>query len=197
MMGMNAAVQPIHARRSPVAFLRAGCAIALTALTAATLAYAGHERVSGVTNFGRVTDNFFRGGKVTARGLENLHAMGVRTVIDLAGNNSSEEKTCRRLGIKYYQFPMDVDRRPDDASVEEILRILEGAREPVYAHCSAGKHRAGTITALYRLRVQGWSAKRAWAEQASYGFGPPGKHRTLYEYVYGRGGRRSSEGATY
>ena len=196
-MDMNVAVQPIQRRRSPVAFVRAGCAIALTVLTAATLAYAGRERVSGVTNFGRVTDNFFRGGKVTARGLESLHAMGVRTVIDLAGNNSGEERTCRRLGIKYYSFPMDVDQRPDDASVEEILSILQDAREPVYAHCSAGKHRAGTITALYRMRVQGWPAKRAWAEQESYGFGPANKHRTLYEYVYGRGGRRSGEGATY
>lgn len=196
-MSMNVAVQPIHGRRSSVALVRAACAIALSVLTAATIAYAGREPVSGVTNFGRVTDTFFRGGKVTARGLESLHAMGVRTVIDLAGKNSSEGRTCKRLGIKFYSFPMDVDQRPDDASVEQILRILQDAREPVYAHCSAGKHRAGTITALYRMRVQGWSAKRAWAEQASYGFGSPDKHRRLYEYVYGRGGRRSSEGATY
>jgi len=195
-MGMIAAVQPFDGRRLPVAPARVACAIALAVLTAAAIAYGGPEQVKGVTNFGRVTDTFFRGGKVTARGLENLHAMGVRTVIDLAGNESGEERACRRLGMKYYAFPMDVDERPDDASVEQILRILEDAREPVYAHCSAGRHRAGTITALYRMRVQGWSARRAWAEQKSYGFGSPNKHPRLYEYVYGRA-PRSGERATY
>ena len=193
---MNLAAQPIRWRRS-VALVRAGCAIALTVLTATAIAYGGREHVNGVTNFGRVTNTYFRGGKVTPKGLENLHAMGVRTVIDLTGKKSNEERACRRLGMTYYSFRMDADQRPDDASVEQILRILQDAREPVYAHCSAGKHRAGTITALYRMRVQGWSAKRAWAEQESYGFGPPNKHRRIYEYVYGRGGRLSGERTTY
>jgi protein tyrosine/serine phosphatase len=52
-------------------------------------------------------------------------------------------------------------------------------------HCSAGKHRSGTIAALYRTRVQGWSKEKAWAEQQSYGFGTPEKHPELYDYVYG------------
>jgi len=161
--------------------------LVLAALSVATIAYAGRGKVEGVTNFGRVTDNIFRGGEATSQGLENLHDMGVRTVIDLAGK-SGERSTCQRLGIKYYAFPMHADERPDDAKVDEILRIMRNADQPVYVHCAAGKHRAGTITALYRLRVQGWTPEQAWKEQQSYGFGSAKEHRKLYEYVYGRGG---------
>ena len=190
LVSMQPGIQPIRSRRF-VAPIRAGWLLALGGLTVATVVYAARERVGGVTNFGRVTENFFRGGKVTPTGLENLHAMGVRTVIDLAGKNG-ERNTCRRLGMTYYSFPMDADRRPDDASVERVLRILSDAKDPVYVHCSAGKHRAGTITALYRIRVQGWSPEQAWREQQSYGFGSASEHRTIYEYVYGRGGTAAS-----
>jgi uncharacterized membrane protein YkoI len=80
---------------------------------------------------------------------------------------------------------MDGSATPDDKAVDEILSIIRNAKEPVYVHCSAGKHRAGTIAALYRTRVQGWSKERAWAEQQSYGFGPAEEHPALYAYVYG------------
>ena len=184
--GMERSIEPIRSRRF-VAPARTGRALALGVLTVAAVAYAGRERIKGVTNFGRVTENVFRGGEVSSKGLENLHAMGVRTVIDLEGK-SKERKACERLGIEYHAFPMDADERPDDASVERILSILRNAEEPLYVHCSAGKHRAGTISALYRIRVQGWSPEDAWGEQQSYGFGSAKEHRELYEYVYGRGG---------
>ena len=177
-----------HARsRCWIAFARVACAFGLAALALAPVAFA-REQVSGVTNFGRVTDNYFRGGEVTPKGLKNLQAMGVRTVIDLTGKNDGEENDSRRLGMTYYSFPMDADRAPDDATVERILGIIQDAQEPVYVHCSAGKHRAGTICALYRTRVQGWSPDRAWAEQQSYGFGPAKDHRRIYEFVYGDAG---------
>lgn len=182
--------RPVHPRWT--AFARVACAFALAALALAPVVSA-RERVPGVTNFGRVTDNYFRGGEVTPKGLKNLQAMGVRTVIDLTGKNDGEENACRRLDMTYHSFPMDADQAPDDAAVEQILGIIQDAKEPVYVHCSAGKHRAGTICALYRTRVQGWSPDRAWAEQQSYGFGPAKDHRRIYEYVYGGSGLAGSK----
>lgn len=153
----------------------------------ATLAQNSHEQIEGVRNFGRVTDRYFRGGQVTPDGIERLAAMGVRTVVDLRDEESpGEAEACQRNGIKYFKFPMSGHATPDDKAVNEIHSIIQRAKEPVYVHCSAGKHRAGTIAALYRIRVQGWSPDRTWAEQKSYGFGPPEGHPQLYAYVYGR-----------
>jgi protein tyrosine phosphatase (PTP) superfamily phosphohydrolase (DUF442 family) len=168
-------------------------AAALSFIIHLPLTQAGPERVEGVTNFGRVTDLYFRGGKVTKVGVQNLHDMGVRTIIDLTGDRK-EEAAARRLGMKFHAFRMEGGERPDDAKVAAILKIITEAKEPVYAHCAAGKHRAGTIAALYRIRVQGWTPERAWEEQESYGFGPASGHRKLYEYVYGRGGLRAGAG---
>jgi protein tyrosine phosphatase (PTP) superfamily phosphohydrolase (DUF442 family) len=153
------------------------------------LAQAGSEQVKGVNNFGRVTDLYFRGGEVTSEGVRKLHDMGVRTIIDLTGDRE-EEAAARRLGMKFYSFPMDGGERPDDAKVDAILKIITEAEEPVYAHCKGGRHRAGTIAALYRIRVQGWTPEKAWKEQQSYGFGSVKDHKQLYAYVYGSGGKR-------
>jgi uncharacterized membrane protein YkoI len=84
---------------------------------------------------------------------------------------------------------------PGDKVVNEILSIIQSAKEPVYVHCSAGKHRAGTIAALYRMRVQGWSKDQAWAEQQSYGFGMPEEHPELYAYAYGSRADRAASTA--
>lgn len=160
----------------------------------ATFAQSGRDRVEGVQNFGRVTDRYFRGGAVTPEGIRILAEMGVRTIIDLRDEPTADEPAVSRHNrIKYFNFPMTGHDTPDDKAVSEILSLIQDAKEPVYVHCSAGKHRAGTIAALYRMRVQGWSKDRAWAEQQSYGFGTPEEHPELYAYVYGsRAGRGDS-----
>jgi len=182
---------PLRLRRLLLPLL----AVALAALSQVPLGWGEPEELGGVRNFGRVTDLFFRGGKVTRAGLERLYDLGVRTVIDLTGKRE-EEAAARELGMKFHSFPMKGSERPDDASVERILQILREAKEPVYAHCAAGKHRVGTIAALYRIRVQGWSPEKAWQEQEAYGFGPPSGHPELYAYVYGRAGPAAESEST-
>jgi uncharacterized membrane protein YkoI/protein tyrosine phosphatase (PTP) superfamily phosphohydrolase (DUF442 family) len=159
-------------------------------------AQSGHEQVEGVKNFGRVTDRYFRGGAVTPDGIKTLAEMGVRVIIDLRDEpNADELDVCQRNGIKYFNFPMTGHDVPGDKAVNEILSIIQNAKEPVYVHCSAGKHRAGTIAALYRMRVLGWSKDQAWAEQQSYGFGMPEEHPELYAYVYGSQADRAASTA--
>jgi uncharacterized membrane protein YkoI/protein tyrosine phosphatase (PTP) superfamily phosphohydrolase (DUF442 family) len=162
-------------------------ALALVALLSGpALAQAPRERVPGVTNFGRVTEKYFRGGKVSPQGVENLYALGVRTIVDLRDEPSpGEPEACERLGIVYHKVPLSGHATPDDAEIARVLEIIEKAGAPVYVHCSAGKHRAGTVCALYRMRVQGWTPERAWAEQSSYGFGPTSEHPELFAYAYG------------
>lgn len=158
--------------------------IAIVALVSSTLVLAqnSRERLDGVTNFGRLTDKVFTGGQVTAQRIENLAGMGVKTIIDLRDEESpGEARACAKNGIKYLKFPMNGHAAPEEQLVGKVLSVLKRAKEPVYFHCSAGRHRAGTIAALYRIRIQGWSPDRAWAEQKSYGFGPVEGHPALYQ----------------
>jgi protein tyrosine phosphatase (PTP) superfamily phosphohydrolase (DUF442 family) len=182
----NSATPRTAAKRSAYALVLALCLVA-SGLSQTARAQSGKDRVAGVTNFGKVTDLYFRGGKVTPEGIQNLYDMGVRTIVDLAGKGGEEEATCKQLGITWYTFPMNGSETPSDSKVREILGIIQSAKEPVYVHCSAGKHRAGTICAVYRTRVQGWTPEKAWDEQQSYGFGPSEGHPELYAYVYGGG----------
>lgn len=144
------------------------------------------QRVEGVSNFGRVTEYYFRGGELTTRGIENLAQLGIRTIVDLRDDAEPEDaEACKRLGLKYYNFPLDQNETPDPATIDKIFQLIREAKEPVFVHCSGGKHRAGTICALYRTKVQGWSPERAWKEQQAYGFGPPEEHPKLFLSVYG------------
>src|ERR1044072_3284782 len=126
-------------------------ALAILFLAPATFAQSAREQAAGVRNFGRVTEHFFRGGGGTPHGVGNLARMGVRTIIDLRDDPSADEPAaCRRHGIRYLNFRMSGHESLDDEAVDRILSILRTAKEPVYVHCTAGKHRTGAIAALYR-----------------------------------------------
>ncbi len=182
-------------RLSKLTALGAVLFFALAAGATVAPAQSARERVDGVTNFGRVTETYFRGGKVTPAGVENLYNLGVRTIIDLRDEPSpGEPEACEQLGITYHKVPLSGHAAPDSSTVDRVLSIIKDSKTPVYVHCSAGKHRAGTIGALYRMRVQGWSEEKAWEEQQAYGFGPRQAHLELFEYAYGTDG--AGAGAT-
>ena len=140
----------------------------------------------GIRNFGCVTPMLYRGGDFIPNGVQDLVHLGVKTVISLrAHSRHGEPDSCAAHGIAYYLFPMTTAAKPRPAAMDSIMDIIRSAKAPVYVHCTAGEHRTGTICAMYRIREQGWSRERAWAEQESYGFGVPEHHPNLFHFVYG------------
>ena len=43
-------------------------------------------------------------------------------------------------------------------------------RSPVYFHCAHGQDRTGTLCAIYRMEVDGWSNDESWGEMDHFGF---------------------------
>lgn len=131
-----------------------------------------------IPNFEPVSPGIFRGARPAARDLEFLvQKLKVRTVIDLEGNVGGavarEKKRLLRLGgdaetVEFVEAPFSpwtkMETR-EEAQVEEVLRILaDPARRPVYIHCKHGEDRTGMLVGLHRVRNEGWTPEKAWAE---------------------------------
>jgi len=140
-----------------------------------------------IDNFGRVNDNYFRGGQPQGRDYADLRALGVRTVIDLTDDDSDarEPGIVRGLGMTFVSIPMSTHETPSADKVAKFLGIVnDPANQPVYVHCVGGRHRTGVMTAAYRMTDDGWDAARAFAEMKQYKFGADFLHSEFKDFVY-------------
>ena len=65
-----------------------------------------------------------------------------------------------------------------------VLRILKDpAKGPFLIHCLHGADRTGTMCAMYRLVVQGWSKDDAIKEMTEGGFGYHAMWGNLIRYL--------------
>ena len=124
-------------------------------------------------NFHQVNERLYRGGQPLPGGIKRLTALGIRTIINLRGedeNSRAEEEEARLAGLRYVSVPMSGIKRPSDERVEEVLAIINQPENwPVFVHCKHGEDRTGTIIAVYRISRDGWTYKQAKEEARSYG----------------------------
>jgi protein tyrosine/serine phosphatase len=140
-----------------------------------------------IENFGHVNDTYFRGGQPVGDDYADLKAIGVKTIIDLTDDDDDKSRAPRQAGLKFFQIPMSSTSAPSRTQVAQFLSIVnDPANQPVYVHCKGGKHRTGTLTAIYRISNEGWTADRAYEEMLKYdfdyGFGHGGQKKFVYEY---------------
>ncbi len=126
-----------------------------------------------VPNFAQVDDGLFRGAQPDAAGFRALHALGVRTVVNLRLLHDDDPEDLPE-GMEVVHIPMQAFLDSDPPTDEDVRRffevVLDPARRPAFVHCAHGKDRTGTMCALYRMEVQGWSAEDAFAEMQRLGF---------------------------
>ncbi len=130
--------------------------------------------VPGLANLARVNPGFYRGAQPDAEGYRALKAMGVKTVICLRSWHSSKKET-ESAGLAYVELPLQADafgsHPPSDDQIRLFFKtVLDPARQPVYIHCAHGKDRTGTMCALYRIEVDGWTPGEAIEEMQSFGY---------------------------
>jgi len=124
----------------------------------------------------QVNEGFYRGGQPSRAGLEQLHRMGMKTIISLRQPSKAmqqEQRLAEQLGMRWVNIPMWFWWRPSDRQVHEFLAIVDDpANRPVFVHCLQGWNRAGMLTAIYRVARQGWEPRRAYAEARRFGLVP-------------------------
>jgi len=134
-------------------------------------------------NFHRVDDNLFRGALPTGDGVLALKKMGVRTVISLC-SFSSERYIIGETGLAYEHIYMKPWRAEEKDAVRFLQIVTDPARTPVFVHCRRGADRTGTMCAVYRIVVCGWSREEAVKEMTDGGYGFARQWTNLLKFMY-------------
>jgi len=138
-----------------------------------------------VENFGQVNDHIYRGGQPKGENFRQLAAIGVKTIVDL---RSDSERDAKRLaeaaGLKYINLPMVPKAYPQADAATRFLEIVNNPENGVvYVHCAGGRHRTGSMIAVYRMSVDGWDIDRAYQEMKDYDFYTSMGHGRYLDYV--------------
>ena len=142
------------------------------------------ERIElpGLPNLHKVSDELYRGAQPTAEGMKQLEKLGVKTVVNLRSLPSDRDEI-KDTGLAYehiYMTPLNID----DKDVVRFLRIVsDSSQTPVFVHCQHGADRTGTMCAIYRIAVQGWSKDEAVEEMTKGGFGFHSIWQNLPDYI--------------
>ena len=146
--------------------------------------FAGDIRIF---NFGKISPTYYRGGELKGHEAADLASLGVKTVIDLRGDDydPAEARLVTSSGMQYVRMPMTTRTAPTAEEIAKFLSIVtDPAKQPVYVHCVEGRHRTGVMTAVYRMTVDGWTPDRAFDEMKQYKFGMDFLHPEFKRFVY-------------
>jgi len=139
-------------------------------------------REPGLSNLHQVSSVLFRGAQPLPEGFSSLQKMGIKTVVDLRGFHDDEPprevKGLKIVTIRFHTW------HPEDEDMVAFLKVMnDPARQPVFVHCKRGIDRTGTMVALYRIAIQGWTKDEALREMTQGGFGYDDLFPNLVEYV--------------
>jgi hypothetical protein len=125
----------------------------------------------GVAYAAEVAPGLFRGGTPNAEGVAWLKSLGVKTVINLRHyHGNTEGKQVEAAGMRYQRIKLESSDAPSTRDVRRFLAMVKDpALRPIYVHCLHGVDRTGTMMAVYRMEVDGWSNEEAFAEMEHFG----------------------------
>lgn len=144
--------------------------------------WAKRVELPGLPNFHMVSENLYRGAQPTAEGMKELEKLGVKTIVNLRSMHSDRDEI-KGTALSYEHINMTT-WNVDDKDVTRFLRtVTDPSRAPVFVHCQHGADRTGTMCAIYRIAVQGWSKDEAVEEMTKGGFGYHNIWQNLPDYI--------------
>ena len=161
--------------RHPVRNLAASLLAVLVLSTAAAAKGASNPAFPNVfiKNFGQMDERFYRGAE--PKKLEDIQALkelGVSTVIDLQAESDPEERAwVESLGMRYVNIPMVAKKYPRPEWVAAFMKTVDDpATGKFFVHCAGGRHRTGSMGAVYRFEKYGWNFDQVYAEMKRFDF---------------------------
>lgn len=140
--------------------------------------------IAGAPNFFRVSKDLYRGAQPTEAGMRELGKLGVKTVVNLRSFHSDRDE----IGDATFEYE-HLWMKPWHPEEKEVVRFLtvvtDPEKTPVFVHCQHGADRTGTMCAIYRIAVQGWTREEAIREMTEGGFGFHEVWQNLVDYIEG------------
>lgn len=126
--------------------------------------------VAGVPNLHKVTETLYRSAQPTAEGMRNLKELGIVTIVNLRSFHWDRDEI-GSTGLASEHIYMKA-WHPERKEVVRFLQVVtDPKRTPALVHCQKGADRTGTMIAIYRIAVQGWTKEDAIREMRQGGFG--------------------------
>jgi len=174
------------------ATLLGGCAtVAPPAAGPRPAQWASPLAVTGLPNLYRVNASLYRSAQPSREGFAAIgtgaHLVDgdppIRTVISLRPHYSDASLAGTPSAVHLERISFQT-WRPEDDEVVEFLRIAtDPALQPVLVHCIHGADRTGTMVAIYRIVVEGWTKAQALSEMTQGGFGFHPIWQNLIRYI--------------
>ena len=138
--------------------------------------------VPGLPNLHKVSEDLYRGAQPTSEGFKELEKLGVRTVVNLRSLHSDRDEI-KGTKLTYEHIVMTTLNVQDEDVVSFLKIVTDPGRTPVFVHCQHGADRTGTMCAIYRIALQGWSKDEAIEEMTKGGFGYHSIWQALPDYI--------------
>lgn len=122
----------------------------------------------GIYNWHRLDDRVTTSGQPTEAQLDEIHALGVRHVVNLGLHNHEkalpdEAASVSRLGMEYVHIPVDFEN-PTEQDFRQFCGVMERLKDvPVHVHCIANA-RVSAFIYRYRRDVVGMDEAQARSE---------------------------------
>ncbi|SNR25666.1 tyrosine-protein phosphatase [Puniceibacterium sediminis] len=112
------------------------------------------------TNFFEIAPGVYRSNQPTHRRFLKYAKLGVRTVVNLRGEEKYshylfEKETLDGLGITMVNAKLWARMAASRERVVHVIDVLREAEKPVLFHCKSGADRAGFAAALYLMVFEG------------------------------------------
>jgi len=145
----------------------------------------------GLPHLYRVNASLYRSAQPSRAGFAFLEsrpslAVGdspINTVVSLRAFNDDPSlvRSFSQLRLEEISFKT---WHPENEDVVRFLRIATTpALQPVLVHCHHGSDRTGTMVAIYRIVIEGWTKAQATDEMVNGGFGFHPMWRNLLRYI--------------
>ena len=126
-------------------------------------------------NFQQINENLYRGGQPTEEGFRQLAALGIKTVICFRDTQSKvlrEKELVEKNGLHFISLRLSNWFSAKDDEIHKIIEVIRNPEHhPVFIHCKRGADRTGTVAAVYRMMIDGWTHQQANHEAKNLGLG--------------------------